>query len=181
MSQPQPVHSYSHPPVTPTGIEKKMSCDSLIISKADLSSIITYANKDFCLYSGYSTAELIGQPQNIIRHPDMPRAIFNLMWDHLKQQQEFFGYIKNMAKDGSHYWAFANIAPTYINGQHIGYMSARRCPSPAALEVIIPLYEKMTRVEQGLAREQQIPMSSAVLLQAINKEFTSYAEFALSL
>lgn len=80
--------------------EIQVECNDLIVSKTDLDSRITYANKAFCYYSGFQEKELLGQPQNIVRHSDMPRAIFYLMWEHLKQDQEFFGYVKNHRKDG---------------------------------------------------------------------------------
>ena len=161
--------------------EVKVHCDDLIVSKTDTGSLITYANEAFCRYSGYRESELIGQPQNIVRHADMPRAIFYLMWEHLKQEQEFFGYIKNRRKDGGFYWAFASVAPVYENGRHVGFLSARRCPSENAIATLEPLYRKMIEVEGQYNQDQQIAMSSAILWQAINKEFATYAEFALSL
>ncbi|WP_420591622.1 PAS domain-containing protein [Bacterioplanoides sp.] len=161
--------------------EMKVDCNDLIVSKTDTNSMITYANEAFCKYSGYDENELLGQPQNIVRHPDMPRAIFYLMWEHLKQEQEFFGYIKNCRKDGGFYWAFASVAPIYDNGRHVGFLSARRCPSENAIATLEPLYRKMIETEAQYGKEQQIAMSSAILWQAINKEFATYAEFALSL
>ncbi|UTW47262.1 PAS domain S-box protein [Bacterioplanoides sp. SCSIO 12839] len=161
--------------------EIQVECNDLIVSKTDLDSRITYANKAFCYYSGFREKELLGQPQNIVRHSDMPRAIFYLMWEHLKQDQEFFGYVKNHRKDGGYYWTFASVAPVYENGQKTGYLSARRCPGESAIQVIEPLYQKMIELEKSLPKEQQIPMSSAILWKAINKEFATYAEFALSL
>ncbi|MFC3681042.1 PAS domain-containing protein [Bacterioplanoides pacificum] len=163
------------------GEEIKIGCNDLIVSKTNRDSHITYANDLFCRYSGYSETELLGQPHNIIRHPDMPRAVYYLMWEHLKQGEEFFGYIKNRCKQGGYYWTFASVAPIYEHDELRGYLSSRRCPSPQAVALIEPLYQRMTEAEQAVPPEQQIPMSSALLWQAINKEFTTYAEFALSL
>ncbi|WP_419811266.1 PAS domain-containing protein [Bacterioplanoides sp.] len=177
------------PARTPNTIDKPsftdsqvfVECDDLIVSKTDLDSRITYANKPFCYYSGFREKELLGQPQNIVRHPDMPRAIYYLMWEHLKQDQEFFGYIKNRRKDGGFYWTFASVAPVYENNQKTGYLSVRRCPGDSAIAVVEPLYRKMIELEKTLQKEQQIPMTSAILWKAITKEFATYAEFALSL
>jgi aerotaxis receptor len=177
---PPPADQLSQHQQGPGG-ELKVRCDDLIISKTDQSSLITYANEAFCYYSGYREQELLGKPQNIVRHHDMPRAIFYLMWEHLKQDQEFFGYVKNRRKNEGYYWTFVSVAPVYENGVKTGYLSARRCPNDNAIHMIEPLYRKMTELEQSLPKDQQIPMSSAILWQAITKEFTTYAEFALSL
>lgn len=155
--------------------------DDLIVSKTDTNSRIIYANREFCHYSGYTESELIGKPQNIVRHPDMPRALFELMWSHLKQEHEFFGYIKNRSRLGGYYWTFASVAPVYTNGTHSGYISARRCPSRQAIALVEPIYRTMCEIESSLPRESQTAQSSAVLWRAINKEYSSYAEFILSL
>lgn len=166
----------------PIDVEMVLDPDVLIVSKTDPNSLITYANPEFCCYSGYREQELLGKPQNIVRHPDMPRAIFDLMWSHLRQEQEFFGYIKNRCKDGGFYWTFASVAPVYENGRHTGYISARRCPSRHALAVLEPIYTLMRSIEhQHTVKEEQIAQSSAELWCAINKEYSSYAEFILSL
>jgi PAS domain S-box-containing protein len=158
-----------------------LAADDLIVSKTDTDSLITYANPEFCRYSGYQEYELLGKPQNIVRHPDMPRAMFELMYSHLQQRQEFFGYIKSRSKNGGFYWTFASMAPVYENGQHSGYISVRRCPSRDALKIIEPIYQRMHKIEASLPRAEQIPNSSAELRRAISKEFSCYAEFVLSL
>lgn len=163
------------------GDELVMNEDDLIVSKTDLSSHITYANPEFCYYSGYTVEELIGRPQNIVRHPDMPKAIFELMWSHLKEENEFFGYVKNRRKNGGFYWTFASVAPVYENGQAVGYLSARRKPKPEVLPRVANLYQQMCEVERAAPDGQKIPRSSAMLWQIISKDFDSYAEFILSL
>ncbi|MCY0967002.1 PAS domain-containing protein [Parathalassolituus penaei] len=164
-----------------SGQELLLDDDVLIVSKTDINSLITYANPEFCRYSGYGERELLGKPQNIVRHPDMPRAVFELMWSHLRQEQEFFGYIKNRCKDGGFYWAFASVAPVYENGRHSGYISTRRCPKRQAINVIEPVYQRMREIELAHSKEEQIPRSSSELWRAIKKEYASYAEFVLSL
>ena len=166
-------------PITQQAVQLKEGCH--LVSSTNLKGVITHCNRHFVDISGFSSDELIGSPHNLVRHPDMPRAIFYLMWEHLKQEQEFFGYIKNCRKDGGFYWAFASVAPIYDNGRHVGFLSARRCPSENAIATLEPLYRKMIETEAQYGKEQQIAMSSAILWQAINKEFATYAEFALSL
>lgn len=97
--------------VVPTSNEKVMREDDFIVSKTDLQGIITYGNRIFIEFSGYTEAELLGSQHNIIRHPDMPRGVFKFLWDTLHAEKECCAYVKNMAKDGSFYWVFANVTP----------------------------------------------------------------------
>ena len=98
-----------------------------IISRTDLKGVITFANKAFCKLSGYEKEELIGQPHSIIRHPDMPREVFREMWQTIKNNQKWRGFIKNLRKDGRYYWTEAFIEPFFDeNGVKIGYIAARQ-------------------------------------------------------
>lgn len=99
---------------------------ALIVSKTDLKGQITYVNRDFVDVSGYSEAELLGQPHNILRHPDMPVEAFEDMWRDLKNGLPWVGMVKNRCKNGDHYWVEAHAAPIQENGQITGYMSVRR-------------------------------------------------------
>jgi len=109
--------------------------DDFIVSKTDPKGKITYCNRIFIEISGYSEAELLGQPHKIIRHPDMPRSVFRALWQTLQAGQEFFGVIKNRTKSGGYYWAFANVTPSLdAQGQLLGYFSVRRCPSRKAID-----------------------------------------------
>lgn len=155
--------------------------DALLISKTDSNSCITYVNQSFCKISGYSAKELVGNNHDIVRNDLIPRSIYNLMWEHLKAEEEFFGYIANTNKDGSYFWMLINVTPFYNNNALAGYFSVRRAPSQQALEVIKPLYQSMCQTEKAASPEQQLSMSSAVLWQAITKEYQTYAEFVLSL
>jgi PAS domain S-box-containing protein len=80
--------------------------DEIIVSKTDLKGLITYANKTFLDISGFTEEELLGQPHNIIRHPDMPQCVFKLLWKTVAKGDEIFAYVKNMCKNGDHYWVF---------------------------------------------------------------------------
>ena len=112
---------------------------------------MTYANGVFCRIAGYREAELIGQPHSIIRHPDMPRSVFSLLWDTIEDRREIFAYVKNMASNGDHYWVFAHVTPSFdANGEMIGYHSNRRVPDREMIETaIIPLYAEVLKIERS--------------------------------
>lgn len=128
--------------------ELKLNKSDLIVSKTDLKGIITYANPTFLQISGYQTVELLGKNHNIVRHPDMPQAVFEHIWSELKNGKYVYCYIKNLTKEGSFYWVFAYIVPDYDEkGSVIGYHSERRAPNPKAINEIINLYEKVKKIE----------------------------------
>ena len=167
------------PKVQPINKEREIPPDKFLVSKTDTKGIIKYANTAFIEVSGYTEEELIGKPHNIVRHPDMPKAVFKLLWDTIQKGQEFWGYVKNMAKDGSYYWVFAHVTPSYdTEGRHIiGYHSDRRKPRKEAVEKIEKIYqevleaEKQGGLEAGLKKFQEI----------LEMEGKDYAEFVFSL
>jgi len=99
--------------VVPSGVERTMAEDELIVSKTDTRGIMTYVNDVFLRVSAYPESEVLGQPHNMIRHPDMPRCVFKLLWDTIKSGQEIFAYVVNLAADGAHYWVFAHVTPSF--------------------------------------------------------------------
>lgn len=140
----------------PTGREILFGQEEIIVSKTDLRGIITYANPVFTRIAGFSEAELIGQPHNMIRHPDMPRCVFGLLWTQLKAGKEVFAYVKNMARNGDHYWVHAHVTPTFgESGAITNYHSNRRCPDRRAIAAVEPLYARLRAEEMrhGNARE----------------------------
>jgi hypothetical protein len=100
--------------------------------------------------AGYTEAELLGQPHSIIRHPDMPRAVFKLLWDTILDRREIFAYVKNISRSGDYYWVFAHVTPSYdTKGNVIGFHSSRRVPDRSVLaKTIIPLYADILREEK---------------------------------
>lgn len=158
--------------------EKVMGENDFIVSKTDTKGFITYCNQIFMDMCMYSDEELIGANHNLIRHPDMPRIAFKVCWDLIQKKQEFFGFVKNLRKDGGYYWVFANItASVDSNGNIIGYYSVRRKPSRKALEAIIPLYKELVNAESrgGMAA------SEALFGEFLNKNNTTYNELVVSL
>ncbi|WP_306591372.1 PAS domain-containing protein [Geothrix sp. 21YS21S-4] len=167
----------------PTQNERVLGVDDFIVSKTDLKGIITYGNRIFIAMSGYSEAELLGTPHNILRHPDMPRVVFKLLWDTLQAQQEICAYVKNLAKDGSFYWVFANITPSFDRrGNVIGYYSVRRKPRPEAVQVVSGLYRTLLDAERRAGDGQAgMKASLAILNRTLEEKGISYAEFVLGL
>ncbi len=166
------------PAVTPTNNEIVLVDDRIIVSKTDTKGIITYMNEYFIEVSRYQELELLGKPHNIIRHQDMPRAVFKLLWDYIQNGKEINAYVKNLAKDGSFYWVFANVTPSFDkNGRIIGYFSVRRKPSAEALSIIKPLYTEMLQIEKSSSMDASIKYLQDIL----NKQEKSYEEFILSI
>ena len=113
--------------------EVLLTDDSLIVSKTDLKGRITYVNRDFLEISGFTEKELIGEPHNLVRHPDMPPEAFQDLWDSLNEGRPWIGLVKNRCKNGDFYWVEAHAAPVWEGGQVVGYMSVRRKPSRDAV------------------------------------------------
>lgn len=163
--------------VEPTSNEKVMRENDFIVSKTDLKGRITYGNEIFIEYSGYSESELLGAQHNIIRHPDMPRGVFKFLWDNIAAGTEVFAYVKNMAKDGSFYWVFANVTPDYdAAGNIIGYLSVRRAPKRSAVQVLDGLYKLMLEAEQKAGPKDACDASLALLVSVLNEKGMSYEE-----
>ena len=99
-----------------------------LVSTTDLRSRITYCNPAFIEVSGYDADELIGQPHNLIRHPDMPEEAFRDMWDTIRSGRPWTAMVKNRCKNGDHYWVQANVTPLVRDGKPVGYMSVRTRP-----------------------------------------------------
>jgi PAS domain S-box-containing protein len=135
----------------PTRVERFFDPEDIIVSKTDLKGRMTYVNQTFCQIAGYREDELLSQPHSLIRHPDMPRAVFKLLWDTILGGREVFAYVKNMARNGDFYWVFAHVTPSFdAGGQIVGFHSNRRVPDRAVVgNVIAPLYADLLRVEQS--------------------------------
>ena len=146
--------------------ERQVSADAFLVSKTDTKGKITYCNIPFAQIVGAQCSELIGKPHNIVRHPDMPRIIFKILWEYVKNKKEVFAYVKNRSFDGSFYWVFANVTASLDqNGNTIGYYSVRRKPNSKALEIIIPLYKQLLEAEKSGGIE-----ASSRLLESVLKE-----------
>jgi PAS domain S-box-containing protein len=168
--------------ITPTTIEKVMREDDFIVSMTDLKGRITYGNRIFIEFSGYTEKELIGSQHNIIRHPDMPRAVFKLLWDKIQNKEECFAYVKNMSKDGGFYWVFTNVTPTFDpSGNITGYFSVRRKAKLSGIEAVTPLYAAMLEAEKQAGPANAIEASTKILVDVLKQKGMSYEELVLAI
>jgi len=164
--------------ITPTNVETKLETNDFIVSKTDIKGHITYCNEIFMHMAGYDEEELIHKNHNIIRHPDMPKVAFKLAWDLIQNGKEFFGFVKNLKKDGGFYWVFANITPDYDEKMNIiGYTSVRRKPNETAIQTIAPIYKKL----QDLEKNSGIDASEEFLLNFLADNNTTYDELIIKL
>ncbi|MFZ0693509.1 MAG: PAS domain-containing protein [Alphaproteobacteria bacterium] len=169
--------------VTPTGIERTFGEEELIVSKTDLKGRITYANDVFARVSQYSVKELIGAAHSIVRHPDMPRCAFKLLWDTIEAKREIFAYVLNMAKSGDHYWVFAQVTPSFDPaGTLVGYHSNRRRPDPNQIATIKPIYAALLAEENRYEdRRLGIEKSTALLAATLRAAKVAYDQFVLAI
>lgn len=163
----------------PTGMERMFGADEVIVSKTDTKGRLTYCNDVFCRISAYPESDLIGQPHNIIRHPDMPRGVFKLLWDTLEQGREIFAYVVNLAADGAHYWVLAHVTPsTDATGHTVGYHSNRRLPAQGAIREVEPIYRTLLTQEATHARGPQAAAAGLGALERIlSEQSTTYEEW----
>jgi len=170
-----------HTNVTPTSKEYTLKPDDLIVTKTDLKGNLTYANDKFLSISVLNETETLGQPHSIIRHPDMPKAVFHLLWDTIKRGNEFFGVVKNMSTDGSFYWVLANITPSYDEqNKVIGFFSVRRQASKELITIMDNLYKQMLQEEKRHGDKQAIQASTQILNDFFDEQGVSYDEYILS-
>ena len=133
--------------VTPVDEEYFFEGD-VIISQTDINGVITYANRAFSKVSGYPVDELVGQPHNMIRHPDMPKLAFSKMWETIQGGQAWNGLVKNLRKDGLYYWVDSEILPTRNeNEEIIGYIAVRKSASRKDIDENSETYSKMLHSE----------------------------------
>lgn len=128
-----------------TPIETPYPHGKLIVSRTDTRGIMTQCNPSFVEMSGYSEAELIGQPHCLLRHPDMPAAAFRDLWETVEAGRQWHGYVKNLRKDGGHYWVYATVVPNVREGRIVGFTSVRREPSREKVALAEAQYQEMRR------------------------------------
>lgn len=161
----------------PTPIDTEIVLDPkrYIVSETDPKGKITYCNDYFMEVSGYSDEELIGKPHSIIRHPDMPKVIFKLLWETIPQGKNINVVVKNLAKDGRYYWIFTEFESRrdQDTGEIIGYKAARKSVSRHVIDIIADLYKRLLKVEQ----EEGVEASEKYLMDFI-KEKGNDIEFA---
>lgn len=155
-------------------MERFVDRDHFLVTKTDLRGVITYANKPFLDIVRCTEGEILHKPHNIVRHPDMPKAIFKMLWDAIKDKREIFAYIKNKTFDGHFYWVFANVTASIDGeGRAIGYYSVRRAPNRRAVDIIVPIYTGLLEVE----KRSGMQASLAHLQEVLEKQGCGYHEW----
>jgi PAS domain S-box-containing protein len=166
--------------ISPIPIDHEIILDEtkIIMSKTDKKGIIEYANYYFIEICGYAEWELMGEPHNIIRHPDMPKVVFKLLWDRLDEGKNIHALVKNLAKDGSYYWVITNFETQYDeNGNIIAYFSRRKKPPRYAIETIIPIYKKLIELEHIGGMK----LSGEFLFSLLEQKGINYDDFILKI
>lgn len=143
-----------------TDHERTFSPEQKLVSSTNLKGVIQHCNDDFVSVSGFSREELIGQAHNIVRHPDIPSAIYEGLWSNLKTGQPWMGLIKNRCKNGDYYWVSAYITPVTENGKIVGYESVRSCPNREDIARAARLYADMQKGKADVSRWQKLDASS---------------------
>jgi len=161
-----------------TNNEKVLNQNDFIVSKTDTKGKIIYCNEIFAEMAGYPPADLIGANHNLIRHPDMPKLAFQVLWDLIQKKDEFFGFVKNLKADGGYYWVFAYItADLDRNGNIISYTSVRRKMPQSAIDIITPIYRQLVDAE----RSGGIEASKKILTNLLSEHKVGYREFVINL
>jgi PAS domain S-box-containing protein len=162
--------------------EQFMRENDFIVSKTDKTGKITYCNRTFMDFAKYEEAELLNQQHNIIRHPDMPRCIFKLMWDTIQMGKEINCYVKNLAQDGSYYWVHANVTPEFdSSGKIKGYYSVRRKPNKERLDKIKVIYQQLLSEERKNSLADGMKKSELLLNNLLKAENKTYEEFIFTI
>ncbi|MEA2017058.1 MAG: PAS domain-containing protein [Campylobacterota bacterium] len=130
--------------------EIKLDPKRYIVSETDSKGKITFCNDYFIEVCGYTKEELIGSPHNIVRHPDMPKVVFKLLWETISAGKNINAVVKNLAKDGRYYWIFTEFEARKDNDTHeiIGYHAARKSISIHVIEIISNLYAELLEIEK---------------------------------
>lgn len=163
---------------TPKDVEITLSPKKTIVSRTDKKGIIRFVNDYFKEVAGYNGKELMGKAHNIIRHPDMPKVIFKLLWEELDQGHDMRAIIKNLAKDGRYYWVITNFHTLYDDeGNILGYYARRKAVPQHVKEEVIKLYDTLLSIEKNDGMEA----SEAYLKNWLKEHNTNYQDYVESL
>ncbi len=156
---------------------KQIKLDALqpIVSRTDLRGNIKYTNHYFKKITGYKEEELVGRPHSIIRHPDMPKIIFTLMWQRLKENQNILTILKNRTKDGDYFWITTSFQTTHseVTKKENGYMAVTYAADKQAIKEIEPLYKKLLDIE----KDEGEVASIKYLLDFFEENGTNYDDY----
>lgn len=126
-----------------TTVERTFPAEQRLISATDARGVIQYCNDNFVAISGFSKEEILGQPHNLVRHPEMPEQVFGLMWEYLKAGKCWMGIVKNRCKNGDYYWVNAYVTPILQHGKVVGYESVRIKPTAEQIQRAQQCYQQL--------------------------------------
>jgi aerotaxis receptor len=124
-------------------VELKLEKDTMIVSETDSKGFIKYVNEVFCSFSEYSKDEILGQPHNLIRHPDMPKAAFSTLWETIQKGQTWNGVVKNLSKNGNYYWVNATVFTSKDTNGNLRYISVRTKATQTEIKKAEKLYKTL--------------------------------------
>ncbi|MGD9969793.1 MAG: PAS domain-containing protein [Sulfuricurvum sp.] len=159
----------------PLDIEVKVDSKREILSETDAKGVITQANDYFIELSAYTKEELLGAPHNIVRHPDMPKTVFKILWDNLKAGNKYKAIVKNRRKDGKYYWVYSEYEPIFEKNRVIRGYRSRRWPVPKkTVEDVEMIYKKILELEETKSQQEA---EMFLELKLHNDGYHNYAEF----
>ena len=162
----------------PVDREIKIDSDKILMSVTDTRGVIEFCNEDFVEISGYEEYELVGSGHNIVRHPEMPRVLFKILWERIQNKQNILAIVKNMAKTGRYYWVYTDfVIKEDENGNIIGYKAFRKPAPKKAIETMIPIYKKLKAIEE----ENDMEFAQKYLEGYLDNLGTTYDEFVENL
>ncbi len=170
------MNELDHP--TPLDREIKLDPSQVIMSKTDSRGVIEYANDYFMEICGYEEYELMGQPHSIIRHPDMPKVIFKVLWERLNKGENIHALVKNLAKDGRYYWVLTNFETKYDDEGNIVSHYARRKAAPSN---VIYQIEKLYKTLRAIEKKQNPETAERYFTGLLEEKGQTYDEFILDL
>jgi len=156
-------------------MEKKIESSEILCSITDLKGNILHANSSFCKIAEYELNELLQQPHNIIRHPDMPKVVFKLLWEYIQNGKPIVAYVKNKTKNDNYYWVLATVLPIKdLKGEILSYLSLRILPTTDYFKIAQGLYSELLNIEE----QSSIEESEKYLIDSIRSlGFSDYTDF----
>jgi len=155
------------------GQEIQITEKDMIVSTTDKKGIILYANDMFCKVAGYERKDIIGQPHNMIRHPEMPKVVFKLLWERVLKGEMLYAFVKNISKNGDYYWVKAYVKPVMKNGTVVKITSYRKPLNDYAKNIIIELYSILLEYEQTHSVDESLQF----LLSYLDERNLTYDQF----
>ncbi|WP_062053433.1 PAS domain-containing protein [Aquimarina longa] len=162
----------------PINVEIPLDPKKTIMSKTDPKGIIEYANDYFMEISGYEEHELIGQPHNVIRHPDMPKVVFKWLWERLGEKKNMHAVVKNLAKDGRFYWVITDFEVKLDDtGEASSYFARRKAPPKKTIDLVSELYRKILSIEEA----RGVEVAEKYLIGFLEEKGMTYDEYIESI